>query len=430
MADFVSKATAKTAETAASTLAGAALGSIVPGIGTAAGAIVGGVVGGMGSEALISWLRGFLSKSEVDLVLDPVKELTEEFLREIRGAASKQRIVLILDTYERLIGLDDWVCDLIRRLDSNVLVVISGRLVPNWGNQWPTWLAHSDIRELEPMSPEVMRELVRRYCATQLGEEPDAVQVDAIIRFGRGLPIAVTSAVRLWVLYKHRYKVHDFEQIKPQVGADLVDRLMQGVPQELRSALEAAAIVRWFNRDILALLLGIEDVGKLYDEIRAFPFVISRSEGLALHDVVREVIDESLELQSPDRHRTLHRVAAGYFDNDAARFNNEYPERARLEWLYHSFRADERAAVPIFQALAEQLTEYLFVSRLRTLMNEVSTYPLRNSGSSLWRDYYNARLLHISRRYSEAAPIYRAIADDKNADLQLQAYVHADLASM
>ena len=54
------------------------------------------------------------------------------------------------------------------------------------------------------MTEDDMRELVRRYYATMRGGEPNPAQVEAIIRFARGLPIVVTSAVQLSVKYERR----------------------------------------------------------------------------------------------------------------------------------------------------------------------------------------------------------------------------------
>jgi len=51
-------------------------------------------------------------------------------------------------------------------------------------------------------------------------------KVEAIIRFARGLPMVVTSAVQLWV----KYGVEDFQTVKAEIVANLVDRLMEGVP--------------------------------------------------------------------------------------------------------------------------------------------------------------------------------------------------------
>jgi len=60
-ADIAGKAASKTAEAAGGALAGAAIGSVIPGIGTVIGGALGGALGGMGAEALVDWLRGFLT---------------------------------------------------------------------------------------------------------------------------------------------------------------------------------------------------------------------------------------------------------------------------------------------------------------------------------------------------------------------------------
>jgi hypothetical protein len=105
VADIASKAASKTAETAGGALLGAAIGSIIPGVGTAIGGALGGVVSGMGAEALTDWLRGFLSKPDIDLVLDPAKKLSADFLEDIAKAAEKKRMVLLLDTFEQMSAL-------------------------------------------------------------------------------------------------------------------------------------------------------------------------------------------------------------------------------------------------------------------------------------------------------------------------------------
>ena len=133
MADIAGKAVSKTAEAAGGALAGAAIGSVIPGIGTAIGGALGGVLGGMGAGALVDWLRGFLTKPDIDLLLDPATKLTDDFLADVAQAADKRRIVLMLDTFEQMTALQDWARDVAQRLHvNNVLLVIAGRALPNW----------------------------------------------------------------------------------------------------------------------------------------------------------------------------------------------------------------------------------------------------------------------------------------------------------
>jgi tetratricopeptide (TPR) repeat protein len=405
--DTLGKAAAKTiVETAATAI----------GLGPLAGAL-----GGMATDALVDWLRAFLPKRDIDLLLDPAKRLTDDFRTDIVRVAPKQRIVLMLDTFE-LLALEDWVRDLAQQLHSNVLFVIAGRAMPKWSRYWPGWMAQAEIRELTPMTASVMHELVRRYYATIGGDEPNPVQVEAIIRFARGLPVVATSAVQLWV----QYGVEDFQAVKPQVVADLVDRLLEGVPSKLVSALEAAATVRWFNKDILRTLTDQVDVSATYDELRRFPFVRPRVEGLALHDAVRDMMDENSRLHDPERHHELHERAATYFEIRLATTTGQEAERLGLERLYHRVRADEELGTRLFQDIAEELVRHRLVSRLRALINDANTYPLEQENNQLWREYYNARLAHLEEHLDDAEKVYKSISENNRADPKLCAYALCD----
>ncbi len=436
--DLAGKAAKETAGTAAAAAAGAALGSIIPGIGTLAGAI-----GGMGAEALTDWLRGFLTKPDIDLLLDPTKKLTDDFLDDMTQAANKQRIVLMLDTFEQMSALEDWARDVAQRvgqisnlptgqignLSYGVLLVIAGRALPNWGRAWSGWMANAQVEELKPMSEDVMRELIRRYYATMRGGEPNPTQVDAIIRFARGLPMVVTSAVQLWV----KYNVEDFQSVKAEIVANLVDRLIEGVPSTLIPALEAAAIVRWFDQPILRAVLKQDDVRDVYNELRRFPFVRTRAEGLALHDAVREIMDENLRAQDSERHCELHERAAVYFEKRLEKVadtrqgtTGEEAERLGLERLYHRVRADEEAGIKLFQEMAEEFGRLWLINRLRVLLNDVNTYPLERENSKLWRDYYIARLRQAEKHYDDAEMIYERVSSSNQAEQKLRAYAFCD----
>lgn len=364
--------------------------------------------------------------ADIDLLLDPAKKLTDDFLADVERSAPKRRLVLMLDTFEQLSALENWARGLAQRLYPNVLLVIAGRTIPNWGRAWPGWLAQAHVEELKPMTDDIIRELVRGYYATVRGGEPDPKQVEAIIGFARGLPMVVTSAVQLWV----EHGVEDFAAVKAEVVADLVDRLKEGVPEAMTSVLEAAATVRWFNKDILRAVTGQGDVVQTYDELRRFPFVRSRVEGLALHDAVREIMDEYLHVHDHERHRELHERAAGYFETQMVMYSDEDVERIEREILYHRVRADEKAGIEEFQKKAEDLTQGRFVDRLRALLNDANTYPLEYENSKLWRQYYGARLAHLEARFAEAEKAYQEIAENEQAESKLEAYARCDWGTL
>src|SRR6202142_1446963 len=163
----------KLAKDAAKTITETVL-STIPGIGPILGKL-----GGMSVEALIDWLRGQgFAKVDIDLMLDPTKRLTDDFLFDIEKIAPTRRIVLMLDTFEKMTTLEDWTCDLAHRLHPNLLLVIAGRSIPDWDPRWMGWLAQAQVEEIELMSPDVMRELVRRYYKTLTNRELDIVQAE------------------------------------------------------------------------------------------------------------------------------------------------------------------------------------------------------------------------------------------------------------
>jgi tetratricopeptide (TPR) repeat protein len=388
--------------------------------------VVGPIVSALGStslEALSDWLGSFLSRPEIDLLLDPAQKLTRDFLGDLKHTAAKQRVVLILDAFEQLVSVEEWTRDLAQQLPPNVLLVLAGRGAPNWERAWPGWLAQAQVEELTPMTKRVMHELIRRYYATQRGGEPDARQVEAIIQFARGLPIVVTSAVQLWV----QYGVEDFRAVKPQIVADLVDRLLEDVPPAIRPALEAAAIFRWFNKDLLRAALEQPGIEAVYNELRHFPFVRPRAEGLTLHDTIRDILDENVRVHEPARHRQLHERAAAYLDQLAANAPGTEGERFKLERLYHLVCADEQSGLAIFQPVAEEISNYRLFNQLRTLLADASTYPWERPNSRLWLRYFATRLIYD---HVEAEKAYRAISEAEAAEPKLRAYALSGLGTI
>jgi tetratricopeptide (TPR) repeat protein len=385
-----------------------------------------GAVGGAGAEAFVDWLRSFLAKPDLELYLDPTKRLTDDVLSDLTHTAACQRLVLMADTFEQMTTLSDWLRDLAWRLPENVLLVIAGRVVPEWDRAWPGWMGRADIIELKEMNPDDLRMLVRRYYAHIRGGEPDPQQVEAIVQFARGLPMVATTVVRLWV----KYNMEDFQAVKPQVVADLVDRLLEGVPLEMRPALEVAAVLRYFNADTLWVLLEGGDADTLYAELRRWPFIRSRREGLAVHDTVREMMNEALRIRTPGRFRALHERAAGYYEAQLEKATGDERERYALERLYHRIRVNEETGIRLFQETAEELVRYRLVNQLRVLLNDVNTYPLERENSRLWREYYNARLAHWEERRVDAERAYQVVGEDERAEPKLRAYALCDWGTL
>jgi len=323
--------------------------------------------------------------------------------------------------------LDSWVCDFAQRLHPNILLVIAGRTMPNWTHQWPGWMAQTQIEELTPMDEEAMRALVLRYYTTQRGGDPNRAQVEAIIRFARGLPLAVTSAVQLWV----RYGIEDFQTVQSQVVADLVNQLTSGVSEQIRPVLKAAATLRWFNKELLQVVMQEPLSDTIYNELRWFPFVRSRVEGLTLHDLVRELLDDNLQADEPQRHRSMHQRAAAYFKTQLLEnASSEEAEGLALEQLYHLIRGDELEGIRFFEGMAEELARYSLLNQLRAVLGDVNNYALKRESSRLWLKYYEARLAHLDGLLVNPEVVYQKFGENMLAESKLRAYALCDWGSI
>jgi len=339
LASELGKTAAKTAITIAA--------SAIPVVGPLVGA-----VGGQSAGVFVDWLRSFLSKPDTDLYLDPAGRLDADFLSDLTRVTARQRIVLMVDTYEQMTAMDDWMRELARRLPKNVLLVIASRAVPAWDRAWQEWMGKTEIFEMKEMSAADLRTLVRRYYAYIRSGDPDPRQVETIVQFARGLPMVATTVVQLWV----KYGAEDFQAVRPQVVADLVDRLLEGVPQEMRPAFEAAAALRYFNVDALSALLEGGNAETLYAELRRWPFIRSRREGLAVHNTMREMINEALYERTPEQFHKLHERAAAYYEARLRQAIGDERERYAAERLYHYICADEDSGIRLFQETAQELT--------------------------------------------------------------------------
>lgn len=425
-ADRLVSLASKTVETAAGTAVSVALDSIFPGLGMVAGATIGSVIGGIGTGRLTDWLREFLTKPDIDLLLDPTKRLTNDFLDDLTEIADKRRIVLIIDTFEQMSGLNSWVRDCAQRLPDNILLVIAGHTLPDWDVQWPGWMANAKVEQLKPMTDAISRDLVHNYCAQFSYGEPDAAQVEAIIRFADGLPLTITTTIRFWMNSPEDFNL---EEIGSKVLEDLIRKLRRGKEsKEILSILDAAAVARYFNEPILRTVSDQDNVSDAFAELCSFPFTHRRVGGFKLHDMMREAIKENLRTQNPELLSELHERAALYFEARLAKTSSAEAEHLEWERLYHRIQLDEKAGIRLFQGIAENLARYELTNRLRGLLNDVNAYKLelKHENSRLWLEYYNARLAQVERRRVDAERSYQLISENLDAEQKLRAYALCD----
>ncbi|MBE2240131.1 MAG: AAA family ATPase [Caldilineaceae bacterium] len=216
------------------------------------------------------------------------------------------RHVLLIDTYERLAPLDDWLRDvLLPELPAGTIVVTAGRQPP--AHAWridPGWQPLVRTLALRNLSPDEGR----AYLAQRNIPEKER---QTVLDFTHSYPLALSLVADL---YDQRPNFHFRAEAASDIVKVLVEQLLQRVPGQVHQmALEACALVRVMTESLLAEMTGLENVNELFAWLRNLSFVDARPGGLFPHDLARDALVADLKWRNPDWYAELHRRARAYF---------------------------------------------------------------------------------------------------------------------
>jgi hypothetical protein len=143
--------------------------------------------------------------------------------------------------------------------------------------------------------------------------------------------------------------------------------------EPLRSALDAAAVLRWFDASLMGKVLRIPDneARKRFDELKALPFVERYRRGehdlLNVHESTRLGWRKQFAHERPERFANLSAKAAACFADDST-------PAGRIDWIYHLLCGDPKRGATELESLdrnwgscAHPEDRYALVSALREL---------------------------------------------------------------
>ena len=255
----------------------------------------GAIVLGLDGGAIEPTQRGFLAA--LSNATGGTLETPDE--AGIRLAGLGSRVVLALDRYEVLRPLDLWLQQaFVPALPDNVRVVVAGREAPMAG--WSIGMGGL-FRSLPlgNLTRDDAEALLRRDGVT--GDD-----IERIDRLARGHPLSLRMAAAAIVGPPARD--HDTVTVTAIVD-ELTELYLAGLDPATREALDAASVVRRPTVSLLAAMLPDAAPQDAFDRLRALPFVELTSDGLVLHDTVREGVAAYLRASDPDRLRR-YRIAA------------------------------------------------------------------------------------------------------------------------
>jgi hypothetical protein len=244
----------------------------------------------------------------------------------ITGPFDDGRVVVLLDSYERLKPLDDWVrTRLLPRLPDTALAVIAGREGP--GPAWradPAWRELLRVVSLRNLSPEDSR----RYL-NACGVDPD--RHDQLVQQAHGHPLGLSLLADVVV----RGGLAAADTLTPDLVGTLLRRFVEIVPSEPhRRALEVCAVARVTTEALLRAVLGLDDAHELFTWLRGLSFVEPGTAGVFPHDLVRDALEADLRWRDPDGYRLVFRGIRGYISTCLRSSGGHEQQRAIFDAKY------------------------------------------------------------------------------------------------
>ncbi|OXM82655.1 LuxR family transcriptional regulator [Paenibacillus rigui] len=235
---------------------------------------------------------------------DP-QSLLEIVLDEIQELARDRKVILALDTFEEMSGLEAWLRDrFFKWLPEQMLVLIAGRqpLKGPWLHS-PVWRERIVRMPVEHLNREAAFDYLRRCGVT---EEERMVRM---WHHSMGHPLALSLTVATqWAP----------DQTLREDGMNWFDDIaalwLKEVPhKDLRRIVEAASVLRQFNQEMLSYLLEEDINASLFESLTALSFVQPSERGWKMHDVMREATCGLLRERMPKLYRSLMERCAFYY---------------------------------------------------------------------------------------------------------------------
>lgn len=230
----------------------------------------------------------------------------DAFTRAVRPVTREPGGVLLVDSFEHCLPLEDWLREeCLTRLPGGTVAVVASRQEPD--PHWPAdpgWTGLLRVLPLGGLSESDTAAFLR-----QRGVPPHLH--DALLEFTGGHPLALALAAEAAVRAETGGGAAD-----PPLGRDavaaLLRRLVGTPPDEAhQAALDVCAQARVTSVELLRAVLG--DQGEdLFVWLRDLPFVETTRPGVFPHGVVREALKADLYWRDPAGCAELHRRIRGH----------------------------------------------------------------------------------------------------------------------
>jgi hypothetical protein len=334
--------------------------------------------GGVGKSSLLAVLADVAAADgatpvkvdgrNVPVASDALLGVLAAVLQDSRGdplaaLARVPRPVLLLDTYESLAPIDEWVREeFLPALPGDALVVIAGRQPPA-----PQWVADPAWREL--LRVVSLRNLPPRDGRAYLGAQdiPEALH-EHLLSISYGHPLTLSMLVD--AVRRNTAAGGDGAIAVPRSLSDVPDlvrvllthTIEEAPSPRHRMALEVCAHAHVTTEHLLRAVLGDsggsdDDASELFAWLRTLSFVEEEPHGLFPHDLARDALDADLRWRDPDRYAELHHRFRGHL---LAQIRSAGDEREQQRQLADAiFVTCPRTKLAVYVATSRAVEEYI-----------------------------------------------------------------------
>lgn len=238
------------------------------------------------------------------------------------------RSVLLVDTFEALAPLEDWLREeLLPQLPAATLVVLAGRNEP--AAAWRTdadWATLTRILPLDNLADgDSRRYLVARGVAAQRHPE--------VLAFTRGHPLALSVVAD--VLLRGGVLDAARPEREPEIVRSLLQRFLRELPDmQQRVALQVCAAALFTTEALLAAAAGPERARELFDWLRELSFVEEGPDGLHPHELARDVLHADFRWRHPEQMLPLNRAILRHLYERLRQARGLGQQRIWLEVIY------------------------------------------------------------------------------------------------
>jgi len=256
--------------------------------------------------------------------------LTEVCLIALADAAGKGKTILALDTFEDIGEMDHWLREgFLPSLDSRLPVILSGRFPLG-----ALWLSSSAWRQKIYRMP--LEDL--DYSSVKLYAERSGIIGEELIQQvwarTKGHPLTLSLLVATALA---RTSGRDAFMDESEMFSHVVTSWLREVPDlEMKELVEAAAVLRVFNQELLSYVLDKEVRFDQFRRLSDYSFVQRVDRGWLLHDLLREAINGELQLRVPDYYETIRkRCVIYYYRKLQGSTRNKSTSWENAEWFYY-----------------------------------------------------------------------------------------------